>query len=134
MTATWAARFDGAPRLIDVGGRTVCARIRGSGPTVVLEAAGTGQGTGDAWGRAVEDGLPAMATVVSYDRAGVGCSQGPPRRTITEMADDLHDLLGALALPGPAVVVSWSYGGLVSALHAVRHPGDVAGLVLVDPT
>jgi pimeloyl-ACP methyl ester carboxylesterase len=134
MTTTWAARFDGAPRLIDVGGRAVCAQIRGSGPTVVLEAAGTGQGIGGAWGRAVEEGLTGMATVVSYDRAGVGSSAGPPRRTITEMADDLHDLLETLALPGPAVVVSWSYGGLVSALHAVRHPRDVAGLVLVDPT
>ncbi|SHG95131.1 alpha/beta fold hydrolase [Streptoalloteichus hindustanus] len=134
MTTAWADRFDSAPRLIDVGDHTICTQIRGRGPTVVLEAAGTGQGVGGAWGHAVEAGLADMATVVTYDRVGVGRSTGTPRHTITEMADDLHQLLHALEVRLPAVVVSWSYGGLVSAVHAVRHPRDVAGLVFVDPT
>ena len=56
MRTAWAPRFDSAPRLIDVDGHTICAQIRGRGPTVVLEAAGTGQGVGGSWGRAVEEG------------------------------------------------------------------------------
>lgn len=134
-TATpWAGRLDEAPRLIEVDGRTLCVQIRGSGPTVVLESAGTGQGIGGAWGRAVETGLTDIATALSYDRAGVGYSEGPQRRTIAEMADDLHRLIRTVGADLPVVIVSWSYGGLVAALHAVRHPEDVAGLVFVDPT
>lgn len=112
----------------------MCVQIRGSGPTVVLESASTGQGIGGSWGRAVETGMAGIATVLSYDRAGVGYSEGHQRRTITEMADDLHQVVRAVGVDLPAVIVSWSYGGLVSAVHAVRHPDDVAGLVFVDPT
>lgn len=134
MSDVWAERFNDAPRLIELGGDTVCVQIRGEGPTVVLEAAGSGQGVGGSWGPVVEDRLAEVATVVTYDRRGVGRSSGVQRRTITEMADDLHDLLHAVEVRLPAIVVSWSYGGLVSAVHAVRHPEDVAGLVFVDPT
>ncbi|APU19089.1 alpha/beta fold hydrolase [Actinoalloteichus sp. GBA129-24] len=133
MTTVWAKNFHDVPRLIELGGDALCVRIRGKGPTVVLEAAGSGQGVGGAWGPVVEERLAEVATVVTYDRRGVGRSAGTPRRTITAMADDLHELLRALEIE-PAIVVSWSYGSLVSAVHAVRHPGDVAGLVFVDPT
>lgn len=134
MTGVWAERFSDAPRLIEMGGDAVCVQIRGTGPTVVLEAAGSGQGVGGSWGPVVEDRLAEVATVVTYDRRGVGRSSGTPRRTITERADDLHDLLRTVEVQCPATVVSWSYGGLVSAVHAVRHPADVSGLVFVDPT
>ncbi|ASO18643.1 pimeloyl-ACP methyl ester carboxylesterase [Actinoalloteichus hoggarensis] len=134
MTNAWTTRFDDAPRLIELDGATLCVQIRGGGgPTVVLEAAGSGQGVGGSWGPAVEDRLAEVATVVTYDRRGVGRSSGTPRRTITAMADDLHELIRTVEI-GPAVIVSWSYGSLVSAVHAVRHPEDVAGLVFVDPT
>lgn len=134
MTDVWAERFHDAPRLIELSGDTVCVQIRGTGPTVILEAAGSGQGVGGAWGPVVEDRLAEVATVVTYDRRGVGRSSGTRRRTISEMADDLHNLVRAVEVQLPAVVVSWSYGGLVSAVHAVRHPEDVSGLVFVDPT
>lgn len=134
MTYVWAERFNDAPRLIELGGDTVCVQIRGTGPTVVLEAAGSGQGVGGSWGPVVEDRLAEVAMVVTYDRPGVGRSSGTPRHTITKMADDLHELIRAIEVQLPAIVVSWSYGGLVSAVHAMRHPEDVSGLVFVDPT
>ncbi|GII93482.1 alpha/beta fold hydrolase [Sinosporangium siamense] len=121
------------PVMVDVGDHVLCVQVRGKGPTVVLECGGSGQGIGG-WGENLERMLAERATVVTYDRAGVGRSGGSQARTLAEMADDLHRLLHALHLELPVVLVGWSYGGLVGQLYATRHPGDVAGLVFVDPT
>jgi pimeloyl-ACP methyl ester carboxylesterase len=37
-------------------------------------------------------------------------------------------------VPGPYVLVGWSYGGPIVRLYASTHPRDVTGLVLVDGT
>ncbi|MEU6414225.1 alpha/beta hydrolase [Microbispora sp. NPDC046933] len=126
------------PVMVDAGDHLLCAQVRGEGPTVVLECGGAGQGVGGAWGEDLEAALAERATVVTYDRAGVGRSTGSQARTVTEMADDLHRLLRGLHVDLhvelPVVLVGWSYGGLVTQLYAARHPDDVAGLVFVDPT
>ncbi len=134
MSTEGAPQLGDAPRLIQVNGRMLCIQIRGRGPTVVLDGGGTGQGIANGWGHEFEGGLAAMATAVTYDRAGVGHSDGRQPRTITEMADDLHGLVHATKVTLPAVFVGWSYGALVTAMHALRYPRDVAGLVFVDPS
>ncbi|MFI6428332.1 alpha/beta fold hydrolase [Promicromonospora sp. NPDC050880] len=121
-----------ADRRVDVGGHELRVRVQGTGPVVVLEAGGAGQGVG-AWGT-VPELLAPSATVVTYDRAGVGRSGGSQARTLAEQADGLRRLLDALGPGGPVVLVGWSYGGLVTQVFAARHPDDVAGLVFVDPT
>lgn len=121
-------------QLIEIDDRMLCVRVRGQGPTVVLEAGGAGDGTTDAYGETFEEQLTRHATVVTYDRAGSGRSDGPPHRTVAAMADDLAAMLAALGLRTPAVVVGWSSGGLVAQLFTARHPNMVAGLVLLDPT
>ncbi|MEE2044533.1 alpha/beta hydrolase, partial [Nocardiopsis tropica] len=90
------------PITVDVGGHALCARIVGEGPTVVLESGGSGQGVGT-WGRDLERRLAERATVVTYDRAGVGRSGGTQAATVTEAADGLHRLVHALGLELPAV-------------------------------
>ncbi|GAB3458036.1 hypothetical protein GCM10027570_41160 [Streptomonospora sediminis] len=81
--------------MAEVNGRRLCAQVRGRGPTVVLDGGGTGQGIDGGWGRELDNELPEMATVVTYDRAGVGRSEGRQARTIAAMADDLHELVHA---------------------------------------
>ncbi len=113
----------------------LCTRVRGQGPTVVLEAGGAGEATtGLGYGRPLEDQLAPLATVLTYDRAGSGHSGGSPRRSVAQMADDLAAVIRAMGCAGPVVVVGWSSGGLVAEMFAVRHPGKVAGLLLLDPT
>lgn len=119
-------------RRIDVGGHELRVRLQGAGPAVVLEAGGAGQGVG-AWG-GVPELLARFATVVTYDRSGVGGSGGSQARTLAEQADGLRRLVEALRLDRPVVLVGWSYGGLVTQVFAARYPQDVAGLVFVDPT
>ncbi|MEV4888035.1 hypothetical protein AB0K48_01410 [Nonomuraea sp. NPDC055795] len=56
-----------------------------------------------------------MTTLVTYDRAGAGRSDGPQARTVADMTDDLHRLLRSLDLPLPAVFAGWSSGGWSSS-------------------
>jgi pimeloyl-ACP methyl ester carboxylesterase len=120
-------------QLVDIGNRVVCARVLGHGPTIVLEAGELGEGTRGAFG-GLEERLAAFATVLTYDRAGSGRSDGPLHRSVAEMADDLDVVIRSLGCAAPVVLVGWSTGGPVAEMFAVRHPDKVAGLVLLDPT
>ncbi|ASR37694.1 hypothetical protein BAY61_24830 [Prauserella marina] len=119
--------------MVEVGDYALRVRVAGEGPPVILDCGGAGQGLG-AWGTALEQALADRATVVTYDRAGVGGSGGRQTGDVTAMADDLHRLVNAMDLPLPATFVGWSFGALVTQVHAARYPDDVAGLVFVDPT
>ncbi|WP_181781946.1 alpha/beta fold hydrolase, partial [Pseudonocardia pini] len=69
--------------------------------------------------------------VVVHDRPGTGRSTEPGG--LAGATAHLHALVTELGL-GPVVVVGQSLGGAVATLWARDHPGDVAGLVLLDPT
>lgn len=125
---------DAAPteRHVDVGGHRLRVRlVGGAGPTVVLEA-GLAEGL-DTW-TGVQPDVGAFARSLSYDRAGLGASQpGPGPRSPDRLADELAALLTALSWSGPAVIVAHSAGAFPARELAARHPGMVAGLVLLDP-
>ena len=73
--------------------------------------------------------------MIAYDRRGCARSERPQpyeRTSIAEHTEDAATLLGALAA-GPAIVVGRSYGGTVALDLAVRHPGRVRALVLLEP-
>jgi pimeloyl-ACP methyl ester carboxylesterase len=130
----WYASYQRDARLVQLpGGRVLNLYCVGAGsPTVVLES-GIG---GDAYDwRAVQDKVAKLTRVCAYDRAGLGrSSPGPlPRDTKAEVSD-LEALLGAAHLRGPYVLVGHSMGGYNVRLFASRHPNDIAGIVLVDPS
>ncbi len=73
--------------------------------------------------------------MIAYDRRGCARSERPrryERTSVAEHSDDAAALLGALAA-GPAIVVGRSYGGTVALDLAVRHPGRVRAIVLLEP-
>lgn len=85
------------------------------------------------WGDAVE-ALARLGRAISYDRRGCARSQRPEpyeRTTVAEQADDAAALLDALDAV-PAVVIGRSYGGAVAVDLAIRHPGRVRALVLLE--
>ncbi len=114
-------------------GRRINLRCSGRGsPTVLLES-GFGGGSG-AWGK-VQPALARTTRVCSYDRAGSGFSDpGPIPRDGSAIARDLDQALQNAEIEGPFIVVGHSAGGLSARLFAARRPGEVLGLVLVDPT
>lgn len=58
------------------GKQVMCTRLRGHGPTVVLETHGGGDGTTGIYG--LDEQLAKFATVLAYDRPGTGRSDGRP--------------------------------------------------------
>lgn len=102
------------------------ARIRGSGPLVVLlHPVGL---DGSFWG-GLPDALAARRRVLCLDLAGHGSSPAVARpRPIETYADDV-----ALAIReaggGPAAVVGLSFGGMIAQMLAIRHPSLVSALM-----
>ena len=139
--------------LIDIGGRRIYLDCRGTGsPTVVLEAGYRSSARlwsedlrqGEAPRTAVLAGVSGFTRVCAYDRPGtvaplkddVRPSRSDPvpqPRTAPDSVVDLHTLLRAASVPGPYVLAGHSLGGLFVRLYASTYPGDVVGLILVDP-
>ena len=115
----------------DVGGRTLNLHCVGSGgPTVILDAGANDPGY--AWA-VIQAHVAPFARVCWWDRAGFGWSApGPYPMTLTVIAKDLHDLLHVANIPGPYVLVGYSFGGFVVRVYHGIYPAEVRGMVLVD--
>ena len=152
-----AAEDSNSGGLVGIGGdRKIYFECHGTGsPTVVL-ISGT-RGAHDDWTDLIDPKNPAGAPkpgesavfpqvskftrVCAYDRPGTTRNDN----TVTDSTPvlqpttgqqgvaDLHALLTAAKEPGPYVLVGHSWGGLIARLFASTYPGEVAGLVLVDP-
>ena len=125
-------RFPPPGRLIDVGGRRLHLLEVGQGSPAVVVVPGLGDGVLSWIG--IQRALAPELRMVLYDRSGVGWSDPAPRgrRTSDSVAAELHELLGAARIAPPYVLVAHSLGGIFARRFAVRWPGSVAGLILVD--
>jgi pimeloyl-ACP methyl ester carboxylesterase len=117
---------------VDVGGYRVFTSQAGSGELVVVFEAGLGEDT-STWNKV----LPKVAEfshTLAYDRAGLGESDPSPNpKSVEQMVKEMHSVLNAAHVSPPYVLVGHSLGGAVVELFAHVYPGEVAGLVLVDP-
>ena len=119
-------------RLVDVGnGRMMNIRCRGAGsPTVVLDA-----GLGDdsiSWAL-VQPAIATTTGVCSYDRAGLGFSDGSDvPSTASNNARDLHFLLEAAGIGPPYVLAAHSAAGMYIRVFADRYPSEVVGMVSIE--
>ena len=125
-------RFPPLGSRVDLGdGRALYLDCRGTGsPTVLLEAGF--RGWSPAW-TTVEAQVAAFTRVCSYDRAGLGLSDGGPRpRTVDAVNADLARVLERARIAPPYVLVGHSAGGMYQRRFLAAHREQVAGLVLVD--
>ncbi|MDN4059945.1 alpha/beta hydrolase [Massilia sp. YIM B02769] len=105
----------------------------GSGRYTVIFESGFGTDL-RAW-RKVAPEVAKSARAVAYSRAGHGMSEARPEpRTIEQSTLELEGLIASAKLAPPFVLVGHSYGGLLVRSFAARHPEQVAGMVLVDPS
>ena len=73
-------------------------------------------------------------TVIAYDRPGLGRSPNSDLkpRTAKQVAEQLHDVLTAIHVKPPYVLVGHSIGGLYINYFARRYPKLTAGIVTLD--
>jgi pimeloyl-ACP methyl ester carboxylesterase len=102
-----------------------------------MDDVSVGLGTMVASDDAVFPSIARTTRVCTYDRPDIRFSGDvttprPQPHTVDLDVEDLHALLNAIGEGGPLVLVSHSYGGLISTLYARTYPDAVAGLVMVD--
>jgi pimeloyl-ACP methyl ester carboxylesterase len=121
---------------IDIDGVRLSASCRGVGTPPVAFVHGV---TGDLseW-EDVRKKMKADVATVAHSRPGRGGSGSLPdsRRpaTVYDLAVELKVVLAELGISRPRVLVGQSIGALVLASYAAHWPGDVSGLVMVEPT
>jgi 3-oxoadipate enol-lactonase len=115
---------------IDVGeGASLLVRRSGDGPAMVLVG---GLGDDHTLFDPLVERLSDRFTCVAFDNRGSGASSPLPDGSgIATLADDAHRLVERLGL-GPVIVVGCSMGGAIAQEWALRHPTDVAALVLIS--
>ena len=137
IVRTGAARADHPPpgELVDVGGYRMHVLAEGEAagkPGVVWLPGGHGAGL---YLHHLHEALSKEARSVLIDRPGAGWSDaGPfPRSTALE-AEEVVKLLERAGERPPFVLAGHSFGGLLAANVARRHPELTAAVVLLDPT
>jgi pimeloyl-ACP methyl ester carboxylesterase len=119
---------------VDIGGRSLYLSCTGTGNSIILLEAGGPGGTSERW-----ESIRAQAQdgfrVCAYDRAGIGQSDPTTAgtRTIQDSVNDLHALITSAPLGCPCILVGESWGANIVRLYSGQYPGDVSGLVLIDP-
>ncbi len=122
-----------APELLRVGQYGVQASTLGSGPYTVIFESGFGRDL-NVW-RHVAPAVAKSNKVFTYSRSGHGRSEARPvTPTLASRTDELEQLIAAAGLTPPFILVGHSYGGFLIRSYAARHPGQVAGMVFVDPS
>jgi pimeloyl-ACP methyl ester carboxylesterase len=118
-------------KLVDIGGRKLHLYCTGSGsPTAIMEAGASAFAID--WSL-VQPEIATTNRTCSYDRAGHGWSD-PGGSRGAAVAADLHLVLQASGEKPPYVLVGASMGGLYVRLYDAAYPGEIVGMVLVDPS
>jgi pimeloyl-ACP methyl ester carboxylesterase len=126
-------RYTGSGRWVTIGnGAKLYLLELGAGEPTVLFEAGIGA-THLNWCH-IQESIAEAARTASYDRCGLGwSSRCRTARTPGNIAAELHQMVEGAGLKPPFILVGHSFGGLVMRRYALLYPGEVAGVVLIDP-
>jgi hypothetical protein len=126
-------RYAGSGRWVPIanGAKLYLFELGTGEPTVLFEA-GIGA-THLNWCH-IQESIADSARTASYDRCGLGwSSRCRTSRVPGNIATELHQMLDRAGLKPPFILVGHSFGGLVMRRYALLYPGEVAGVVLIDP-
>jgi pimeloyl-ACP methyl ester carboxylesterase len=121
-----------AGEMVQVKGRAIHVRCDGDGAQTFLLDAGAG-GWSLAWFR-IQPLLAKEARVCSFDRSGMGWSDDlGGAHDAAAVADELRAIVSAAGIKSPFVYVGHSLGANFAQTYYAKYPGDIAGLVLLEP-
>jgi pimeloyl-ACP methyl ester carboxylesterase len=116
---------------VDVGGYDLFYKKAGSAETKVVLVSGLDENI-KIWDKVYGD-IADFATVVAYDRGGVGWSdEGKNPRTASVIAEEMDAFLRAVGIDPPYILCAHSLGGLYARYYATTYPDRVSGLLLLD--
>lgn len=125
-------RYPPPGTMVGIGGRAVHVVCRGSGSPVVLFESGIAASS-LSWTRVLRD-VAEFTRGCAYDRAGLGWSDASRvRLNPAVMLDALREVVTHAGGADRAVLVGHSFGALLVCAYASQHPGETAGVVLLDP-
>jgi pimeloyl-ACP methyl ester carboxylesterase len=119
-------------RYADICGQKFRIRELGKGEITVVFESGMSDSL-EVWG-GIPDSVANYARVFLYDRADIGKSDNSvTERTIPNVLLELKTLLKDQRINPPYILVGHSLGGLIVRYFAGNCPGEVRGLLLLDP-
>jgi pimeloyl-ACP methyl ester carboxylesterase len=123
----------GSDQKISAASGEYAYKLEGRGfPSVVFQS-GLGD-SADVWSK-VQASVSAFTAAIAYDRLGYGGSSSPRNaRDPCTIATEQREMLTALGVQRPYILVGHSFGGLYQYAYAKLYPEDVAALILVDAT
>ena len=79
------------------------------------------------------EALSARFRVCCYDMLGHGEAPDPPgERTLDDFVAQAHEVVRCASDEGPPVFAGFSMGGLIAQALAVKHHGELGGLILLS--
>jgi pimeloyl-ACP methyl ester carboxylesterase len=132
MAQAGAAEAPTARTVVNAGHKLAFHVIPGHAPVIVLDAGG-GLDSSYWADLAPQIAQRTGSEVVTYDRAGMGASDVVPGPwKVAAAVDDLAAVLKAAGATHDIVLVSHSLAGELATYTAIRNPGSLRGVVLVD--
>ena len=119
-------------RFVDIEGQKFRIKEFGKGDLTILFENGMSDSI-EVWG-SIPDSVATFARVFLYDRADIGKSDTARLpRTIPNQILELRKILAQENIGPPYILVGHSLGGLITRYYSSLYPGEVAGLLLLDP-
>ncbi|SHF94404.1 alpha/beta fold hydrolase [Flavobacterium johnsoniae] len=112
----------------ELSGRAIAYRSIGTGSPIIL--INRFRGTLDTWDPLFLDLLAEKHQVITFDYSGIGYSTGTLPTDIKEVAKDVKDLADFLKIE-KAILMGWSYGGLITQAATHQYPELVTHTILL---
>jgi len=119
-------------QFVDIRGKKQFYLSKGAGEPVVVFITGLGPTMDDF--QNVQNKISKTTWTICYDRAGIGNSESfNNERTLENIASELKEMVDAIGLDKPFLLVGHSRGGVIARYFVSKYPEKVSGLVLIDP-
>lgn len=119
-------------QFVEIRGKKQYYLSKGNGEPVIVFITGLGPTMDDF--AAIQNKLSKTNRVICYDRPGIGSSEPyNNERNLENISSELKELVDAIGLNKPFLLVGHSRGGLIARYFVNKYPDKVTGLVLIDP-